>query len=322
MEESNFKKIFPLDALKEILEKLEEDFKRYGETELLPEYSQEVSKCYSCGSSSSSSVTLFKKGPFSYFQCSDCELVYVNPRLCDEETNKLYQEGRCFYQMQNFYLPGAKARKEKIYKRKLESIQQQVGVGSILDFGSSTGYFLQTAVESGWDAHGVELNPFAVKWAREKLNLKNVHNQYLAECDFSPAQFDAITMWDVLEHIPDPVPILSDLKKLLKPDGIFVVETSHYDCLETELLGADNTNVVGDMHIMHFTEKSLRTMLSEAGFTVNEIEIFGLDISHIIAYQSVKGGSEVKLPESYIGPLQRCVDEAGKGCYIKAVCRG
>lgn len=320
MHKIDFSKMSPIEVMRTGLSMYQEEMEGYTDPatkKLREDYAVDVLECPACGGSSAEADFVFQKDPFSYFQCSLCCLVYVNPRLDDENTEKLYTAGRCMYQLKNFYLPTAEYRKDTIYKRKLGDIEQDVEKGVLLDFGSSTGYFMKTAEESGWSVYGVELNPFGVQWAREKLGLENVYGKDIRECGFSEGQFDVITMWDVLEHLPNPHEILTVLRPFLRDEGMFVVETSHFDCLETDVLGSENTNVAGDIHLMHFTEQSLRVLLERSGYHHLSTEIFGLDVKHIVDYHKLRESDEFKIPEESVSHFQACVDKARKGCYIK-----
>lgn len=313
-------KINPLEAMKKLYALYLRDMEHYTDSatgELRKELQISIEYCPACGQNALRNTFLFKKGPFRYQQCTNCGLVYVNPRLCDEYTEALYREGRCMVQLKEFYLPTAQYRKETLYERKIRQIEMRKEKGRLLDFGSSTGYFMLAALEHGWDVSGIELNPFGVEWATKELALKNVYNRSLDECRFDEEQFDVITMWDVLEHLPEPLPVLRELLRYLKPDGLLVIETSHFDCFETEVLGVENTNLAGDMHVMHFTKKAIDHLLSRAGFSVAEVDIFGLDIKHILTYEKLTGSQFLAITEGEIQAEQERLDEMGKGCYIQ-----
>jgi 2-polyprenyl-3-methyl-5-hydroxy-6-metoxy-1,4-benzoquinol methylase len=313
-------KLLPENQFQRFEELRKADMQEYSDPEtgkLRSDYGTPVTNCPSCGTSTDSSEYIFTKEAFDYSQCNNCELVYVNPRLNDKYTARLYQEGRCLEQLKTIYLPTAKYRQETVYLRKLKEIEDMTPARNLLDFGSSTGYFMKTAQDRGWKVSGVELNPFGVSWAREELGLDNVYNKDIGECGFSEGQFDVITLWDVLEHIAEPAPLLKQLSKYLSKDGHMIIETSHYDCLETDILGKENTNIVGDMHIMHFTETSLAKLLNRTGLKVIDSSIFGLDLQHIINYEKVHQLDNFRIPQESLNQIQACIDQAKKGCYIK-----
>ena len=92
--------------------------------------------------------------------------------------------------------------------------------GRLLDMGSGLGFFLKAmAAYPDWDAYGCEISPAAVRHAREHLGLKNVICSPLQDADLPRASFDIITLWDVIDHIPRPDPLLSHAHALLKRTG-------------------------------------------------------------------------------------------------------
>jgi 2-polyprenyl-3-methyl-5-hydroxy-6-metoxy-1,4-benzoquinol methylase len=313
-------KLQPIEVLKALDQMRRDDMERYldpSSGKIRTSISEDVPACPACGVKRKR--FLFQKEAFSYHQCSSCALVYVSPRLNDDNLTYLYREGRSGYQTRHFYLPTAAYRKETIYLRKVKQLLEASPGRKILDYGCSTGYFLQTAIENGFDGYGIELNPFGIQWAREELGLEHVFDRDISECGFEHGFFHVITMWDVLEHVPEPIGLLKALHPYLHRDGLMVIETSHYDCFETEVLGKENTNLVGDIHLMHFTIPSLDSLACRAGYTIAERDIFGLDLDHIIHYHHLNGLPEISMPTPLVKALQGLIDRVDKGCYVRAI---
>ena len=98
--------------------------------------------------------------------------------------------------------------------------------GRLLDVGCGLGYFVKRAAAvPGWEAFGYEISPQAVAFARERLGLDTVFCGTVETSHFTPGSFDVITMWDVIEHIPDPDPLLAYLRSLLTADGVLCMHT-------------------------------------------------------------------------------------------------
>lgn len=98
--------------------------------------------------------------------------------------------------------------------------------GKLLDVGCGLGYFVKKISSyPGWEAYGYEISKPAVDFAREKLGLKNIYHGRVEEANFSRKHFDIITLWDVIEHIPNPDPALGCLNSILKDDGFIFVHT-------------------------------------------------------------------------------------------------
>jgi 2-polyprenyl-3-methyl-5-hydroxy-6-metoxy-1,4-benzoquinol methylase len=98
--------------------------------------------------------------------------------------------------------------------------------GRLLDLGCGLGFFLQAMTPyAHWEAYGCEISPVAVRYARETLGLTNVICSRLEEADLPPRSFDLITMWDVIDHMPRPDPVLRRCHALLRAGGICFLRT-------------------------------------------------------------------------------------------------
>jgi SAM-dependent methyltransferase len=148
----------------------------------------------------------------------------------------------------------------------------------LLDVGAHAGRFIAIARRAGWAAEGVELNPKTAAYAAERTGARirqlNVHD---AEAD--RASYDAITITDVLEHIPHPLPVLSRAAALLAPGGWIAVKVP---CGPSQLFketwrgrlrrGYRPTVADNLVHVSHFSAASLRLALERTGFSSIAIE--------------------------------------------------
>ena len=116
----------------------------------------------------------------------------------------------------------------QVYGERLSRIQAVVGgTGSLLDVGCGFGMFLRLAKEYGFDVSGVEANADAAKWLKETCE---IHVERCLFENFETSQgFDVITMWDLLEHLADPIAALRKAFALLRPGGVLIVETPARD---------------------------------------------------------------------------------------------
>ena len=163
--------------------------------------------------------------------------------------------------------------------------------GKLLDVGCGLGYFVKRAAAMpGWDAYGYEISPHAVKFANTRLGLKNVRAGRVEESGFAPGFFDIITLWDVVEHIPDPQPMLRYLATLLKPEGLLFLHTPN---IEFQLPKAKLKKMIRGMrpdlhyieakdHVNIFSPKTLTMLLERNGFS-------NLQFTHLKPVQSVSG---------------------------------
>jgi SAM-dependent methyltransferase len=137
--------------------------------------------------------------------------------------------------------------------------------GRLLDAGCASGYFLDAARRAGWSIAGVEPSEVLFEKALRTLGTEvPLFRVTLEQAHFEPASFDAITLWDVLEHVPDPVGFLELCASLLKPGGRLLVNVPDLGSPEARLLGRKWPLLLAE-HLNYFTRGSLRRAGEKAG---------------------------------------------------------
>ncbi len=135
----------------------------------------------------------------------------------------------------------------------------------LLDVGAYCGFFVDVARQAGFAAEGIELSRWAVSHARG-LGLP-VHNETIEERARSGARYQALTMWDVIEHLPDPRRELSHAHRLLERGGLLYVSTIDARSLLARSLGPRWPWLM-EMHVVYFDRATLPALLQEVGFRV------------------------------------------------------
>lgn len=100
-----------------------------------------------------------------------------------------------------------------------------VANGKWLDVGCSAGFVVAAAKQAGFDAYGVEIERGAVEYAHETLGLDNVVAGVLQEQRYPKSFFDVISMYDVIEHVPELNEVVAELKRILAPGGVIEIRT-------------------------------------------------------------------------------------------------
>ena len=259
-----------------------------GDWELREECRQQVT-CYLCGHADSR--PFLKAAGFRYVACTGCGLVYVNPRLRDELIGEFYQSDAYQFMFENMLMKSVDYRLAVVAQRKFDSVARCVRSGNprVLDVGCGIGEFLSIAKAHGWQTIGIEFSPRAVAFARRNFGL-DVLTQPVKECGFAAGEFDLATMWGVLEHLTNPLEVMSDVRQCLADDGLLAVEVPSYDCLLVRYLRhrpeqADRI-VDGWGHLMLFSQPLICRMLTESGFEVLETNSLGLDVATMLRYLS------------------------------------
>jgi 2-polyprenyl-3-methyl-5-hydroxy-6-metoxy-1,4-benzoquinol methylase len=145
-------------------------------------------------------------------------------------------------------------------QRQLALVGGIVAPGSrLLDFGAGTGTFVRVACEGGWDAVGVERSEVAMERALRENGVV-LHSVLPA----SGANFDVITLWDVVEHLRDPISMVESLRAHLRPGGWMIFETGNWESWN-RLAAADAWALYLFDHQYYFSPASLERVLGRAG---------------------------------------------------------
>ena len=163
--------------------------------------------------------------------------------------------------------------------------------GSLLDVGCGLGFFVKRASSyREWHVSGCDASRAAVEFAQRELGLKEVRCGPVETCGFEEKHFDIVTLWDVLEHIPDPDPLLSFLRTLLTEDGMLFI---HAPNVRVQLPKARMTRLVRGMdpalhyleakdHVNLYSMNTIRQVLRRNGYG-------NVEFIHLRPIQSLAG---------------------------------
>jgi SAM-dependent methyltransferase len=146
--------------------------------------------------------------------------------------------------------------------------------GRLLDVGANYGHFLQQ-VQDRFDAVGIEPSAAVVAWGREHLGVALEQGSIEADNPAYIRRFDAITLFDVIEHLPDPRAALERCRRYLKEDGHLLLTTPDTGSIAARLLGTHWYYIDIVEHISLFSAANLTRLLGECGFHVVERRTFG-----------------------------------------------
>lgn len=164
---------------------------------------------------------------------------------------------------------------EKVYhsireislKRKLKLINSfKTEQKTLLDFGCGTGDFLNTAQNNNWIVSGIEPNKEARLIANSKTNQSVFDSNYINNLE--KESFDVITLWHVLEHIPNLEAQIAQLKSLLKPSGVLIIAVPNYKSYDSNYYKQFWAALDVPRHLWHFNQKSVSKLFAKINMSV------------------------------------------------------
>jgi len=196
-------------------------------------------------------------------RCRRCGLQFVSPRVVASAILDGYAAGT-----DPEYVSQMAAR-VRTFARTLTHIQRLAGGrGRLLDIGCAAGAFLKAATDAGWDATGIEPNGWLADWGREQygvcIHVGSIDDVLLA------GSFDVITLWDVIEHTPDPMHVLARANALLRPGGLLVVNFPDIGSWIARALGR-RWPFLSSVHLYYFTRETMVAALERSGLDMIEI---------------------------------------------------
>ncbi|MCH6547722.1 MAG: class I SAM-dependent methyltransferase [Gemmatimonadetes bacterium] len=158
------------------------------------------------------------------------------------------------------------------FEPKLDALQRVQPEGRLLDVGCGAGFFLDAARQRGYDVSGVDLSPVPAAHARENLGL-DVTVDSLYGLKAPAAAFDAVTIFQTIEHDPNPDAFCAELFRILRPGGVLMVTTPAADGFVARVMGRRWFGYRNVEHVSFFSRASLRHALEAAGFEIEFVEI-------------------------------------------------
>ncbi len=200
----------------------------------------------------------FEAAGQTLLRCVQCDFVQVRTEPSAQELEAIYSEG---------YFTSAKYRgdpvaQERENERRLRLLKCWAPDGSdVLDAGCSTGDFLAYA-KGSFQMHGLDYSSFAVETAkRHNPDLaQRLKSGSIEETEWPDQSFKAICLWDVIEHLWDPVTVVKNLLDKLQPGGVILISTPAIDALTARVSGRYWPFMTPPEHLSFFGLKTFRQM--------------------------------------------------------------
>ncbi|WP_025717657.1 bifunctional glycosyltransferase/class I SAM-dependent methyltransferase [Paenibacillus sp. 1-18] len=239
-------------------------------------------KCKLCGSSDTGVFHRYER--FTLMGCGSCGLVFRNDvdRIQPEELiAEIYNVN--WVAMRDSAAASTYGDHALFGLMLLEMFSP--GKGRLLEIGSGTGEFIHAALQSGWNAVGIEPSIDSRAYAKDKYDVdlipgywngeieEDAQTQEINEAqnneedtDLSLShQYEAVACWHVLEHIADPIAFLTDLREQLQPDGTLYMTVPNKNSFTNEAYGAYSPLFTEEDHLYHYSEHTLTLLLAKSG---------------------------------------------------------
>lgn len=253
-------------------------------------------ECHLCNCRHTS--VFLKKQGYRLDRCDNCGLIFLDFRknytkILKEYYNEGYFAGDPAFVAYSDYL-GDRRVIVKNMRNYLKEILQYQNKGRLLDVGCAMGFLMEEAERVGFQSYGVDVSPYAIAEAKKKFGKRALLTP-LSEINFSPGLFSVVTLFDVVEHLQNPLGDLKKVKKVLRDDGLLVIETGDAGSIWARLMGRKWIFYAPPQHLFYFDRKTMRRLLEQADFEVLAIRRKGkwLSLRYILQLARTSGGSKL-----------------------------
>lgn len=275
---------------------------------------REVKSCPVCNSNQR--LKRFVKFDIKMYECEKCELIY-NEKFPLKD-GLIYKEDSYLEKAQSSYLINRDYRIERFgneRKKILESLGLKIDQ-LVLDVGCGTGWFIESMLMGGYRIIGQDLSPSLAKWTSNYLNV-TVYSLPLEEIELEE-KVDFITMFDLIEHVEDPLGLIRNAKKKLKEDGIILCFTPNSDSLGIDWMQEASSQITPAEHLTLFNRNSISVLAEKVNAEVIFYETRGLDIGDLYAHYEFLGNKEVaQFFKRFADRLQPIIDQAECGNHCR-----
>lgn len=215
---------------------------------------------------------------FTLYRCSACRMIFQDEREVRDRLSDFYPSGYWWQEQ------GSTGKLERSYREwmvrhdQLRFVQEALGSsfsGRLLDIGCGPGTFVKLAREAGLDAYGLEMSPEAVVLASAEAPGRIFQGD---EPDLVGAgeEFDAITLFHTLEHVPQPFKYLKGLHKLVRRPGHLILQVPNSQSLQARLLGPRWYGLDSPRHLYNYSNFAVMHLLGRAGYRIKRSKHFSL----------------------------------------------
>lgn len=225
-------------------------------------------KCPVCASSNSKYLFQIQQGQL--IECDNCHLFYYTPQPSAQELENFYNSEDYRNEFSESLMSGTEFASNRYlqFEKALKKYTPKVLTQSsrnLLDIGCGTGDFLQIANQNGWQVSGTEISTKAVQEISKKTSF-SIFSGDILSLDLPQKNYDVITLYHVIEHLIAPNEFLKRIRELLKPGGLFFLETPNIGGIGFKIKRKAWSHLIPPEHIIYFNPSSLKFTLKKVGF--------------------------------------------------------
>ena len=258
---------------------------------------------------------------FSLLKDPSLDLLYTHPKPSDEELKAFYpKEGYIshsnqlktlfdfLYHAVRYFSLRRKVRLVKPFKTK---------AATLLDIGAGTGYFIRAAKKSGWNVNGIEPNSVA----REIANMKeaNTVNCEKSLSSLEDASYDVITLWHVLEHLPNIEEDLKTFKRLLKPNGRIIVAVPNFKSFDALYFKSFWAAYDVPRHLWHFSKESIPKIFSKVQIKLEKTYPMRMDAYYVSMLSNKQKTGSIRFLSSLLTGFRSNLKASKSGEYSSLI---
>ncbi len=209
------------------------------------------------------------KGEFNVVRCRICGLLHLDPVPTEEELTSYYAGS--YYAFQPISKPDRWATlKQKILRSPIPNHDPSFRTpGDFLDIGCGSGSYLAVMRSRGWKVRGVEPNAYGVENGR-RAGFDIFHGTLL-QAEFPPGSFDYVRSNHSFEHMPNPVEVLDEIYRIVRPGGKVFIGVPNKDSIPFNLFGRYWWYMGAPVHTYTYSVKTLTALLRRTGFRVQRV---------------------------------------------------
>jgi 2-polyprenyl-3-methyl-5-hydroxy-6-metoxy-1,4-benzoquinol methylase len=220
----------------------------------------------------------------SYYYCRNCRCIFQRDTPKSEDLKKYinneYENG-----VYKQYVDASKMKYEH-FNYRIREIKPFSSNGKLLDIGCSCGFFVEIALQNGYDGYGIEFSEIAISYAKPEIKKRIIHGdintlkQIESQGIIGEALFDIVTAFDIIEHTENSIDFLVKIRTIIKTDGLLVLTTPDIDHFLRYFMKSRWPVIQPMQHIVLFSKKAIKIALEKAGYSDIQITVARKVISY------------------------------------------